>query len=154
MYVIGTHSVYNPSLSLIASLLLGRDTAHVRVLQSAVLLWRRESFESTSSRTFETPGVGSKGTCSGSGAPKTELGLEPRCLISMAMSTSDVSVGSEDQRAQGGRWVTWRRDSGRGALGERLPPGVKKSWTPPGEQEGVPSGRARGLRDGNLREVT
>lgn len=28
--------------------------------------------------------------------------------------------------------------------GERLPPGVENPWTPPGEQERVPSGRAQG----------
>lgn len=99
----------------VASLLLRRDTAHAQVLQFVpVLLWRWESFEPTSLCINETPRVREQRDLPiVTGASKVELGLEPRYLISMAMSSSDVPVGNEHQRAQRGRRVADGKDGGR-----------------------------------------
>lgn len=73
-------------------------------------------------------GCKSKGTCLLSQLLQRQSQV---CLISMAMSSSDVPVGNEVQRMQGWRRVADcnQRHGGIGAFrNESLPPGVKNSW--------------------------
>lgn len=103
----------NPSLSLITPLLLGRDTQLMSESSSLQCCCGEGRALSPPPHVQMRPQeLEAKGLAQAHRCFKDRPGIGT--LVSYL--NGNVSEGSEDQRAQGGRWVTWRQDSGRGAL--------------------------------------